>query len=330
MSHFTVMIIGDDVEGKLYPYHELECTLTREEIKEDPRSEFIVSVKKDEIRQYIHDNMFMEKYGDRKGKRARIYTTIEHDSLFNTDKVVTHNEYIKKYYEYLKNKDYASIMDDWESSIQNEKTGDWGKYTNPNAKWNWYSVGGRWTGGLKLKKFENVPAKYRHLFEFTEVGRPGLMTDSAEDGWVDSAPKILIDWNILNNPTKEKYQEDYDFWTKYVIPCSKKEYESLSDDEKRKIVREIEKELNTTTWYKASFYKNRYKNRDTFIKLNNMFSTYAVITEDGRWHAPGEMGWWGMSSETDDDYLEFKENYFERFIEPLSPKTLITIVDCHI
>lgn len=42
-------------------------------------------------------------------------------------------------------------MEDYYGYEQNKK-GDWGRWTNPNAKWDWWSVGGRWTGSLKLKE----------------------------------------------------------------------------------------------------------------------------------------------------------------------------------
>ncbi len=35
-------------------------------------------------------------------------------------------------------------------------TGKKGYWHNPNARWDWYSIGGRWAGKLKLKKAEGV------------------------------------------------------------------------------------------------------------------------------------------------------------------------------
>jgi len=315
MSHFTVMVIGDDVEGKLYPFHELECTLTREEIKEDPRCEFVVRIEKDDVRDYIAREVLRDVNGKlRRGEDGKVLS----------------DDLMKKYYELLKEKDYAQILDDWDGLELNEETGQYGRYTNPKATWDWYQVGGRWTGALKLKKLGDVPKEFRSFYEFTETGKPGLMTEEAEAGWVDSAPKVLIDWDTLNNPSKEQRQRDYDFWTKYVIPCSTKEFEALSEHEQRNKISKIEKELGYATWYRAKYYKDRYKNRENYIRMNNMFSTYAVITEDGTWHAPGEMGWFGCSSESHEDSNRFHDTYFEKFIEPLSPETMITIVDCHI
>ena len=61
------------------------------------------------------------------------------------------------------------------------------------------------------------------------------------------------------------------------------------------------------------------------------FSTYAVVTPDGKWHAPGKMGWWGFASETPEDEWMWENNYYDRFIKPaLENNWYLTIVDCHI
>ena len=49
MSHFSVLIIGDEVEEQLDPYFELECTMGQEEIKNDPRAEFVEEMSTEEL-----------------------------------------------------------------------------------------------------------------------------------------------------------------------------------------------------------------------------------------------------------------------------------------
>jgi len=60
-----------------------------------------------------------------------------------------------------------------------------------------------------------------------------------------------------------------------------------------------------------------------------MFSTYAVLTPDGEWHEPGQMGWWGMSHASQEDEKLWDEAY-ENFLKEADPNWTITIVDCHI
>lgn len=60
-------------------------------------------------------------------------------------------------------------------------------------------------------------------------------------------------------------------------------------------------------------------------------TTYAAITPDGIWHAPGEMGWWGISSDSSDQSADFKALYYEKLITPaMENEWDISIIDCHI
>ena len=71
--------------------------------------------------------------------------------------------------------------------------------------------------------------------------------------------------------------------------------------------------------------------KKTYVARETVFSTYAVVTPDGTWHAPGEMGWWAMSSETGDEIIAWDLGYYEHFIKPaIENNWHITIVDCHI
>lgn len=68
---------------------------------------------------------------------------------------------------------------------------------------------------------------------------------------------------------------------------------------------------------------------DIANNLPDDFSTYAVVTPDGNWHAPGEMGWF-CSSESEEEWSEWQKHYKERFITSSNPDWHIFIVDCHI
>lgn len=75
---------------------------------------------------------------------------------------------------------------------------------------------------------------------------------------------------------------------------------------------------------------NSAKVKDIDFDKMEDFRTYAVLTPNGQWHAPGSMGWWGMSSETNDEYEEWKEKFAEKFIKNANPEWELSIVDCHI
>lgn len=152
---------------------------------------------------------------------------------------------------------------------------------NPDSKWDWWVIGGRFSDMLTLKK--------------------GGLTDSAQVKDLDFSPD------------EKAYQRALRFWDIIV------DHKPLEEGE--------EKPFN---FYKEDYYREYYGNRETYARYCSQFSTYAVVTPDGKWHGKGEMGWWGCSSETADESKDWDEHYKERFIDTADPDWYITIVDCHI
>lgn len=61
----------------------------------------------------------------------------------------------------------------------------------------------------------------------------------------------------------------------------------------------------------------------------NPILTYAALDDEG-WQAPGEMGWFGMSSDQSEDYIAFKKEFVQRVIKSAKPDDVLVCVDCHI
>ena len=140
---------------------------------------------------------------------------------------------------------------------------------NPDSKWDWYCIGGRWSGEL-----------------------------------IDGDEAKVKDINFA--PDQETYDRAIKAWEDIV-----------DHDGKHSI-------------YSKEYYLERFGTAEKFAEYSSRFSTYAVVTPDGVWHAPGEMGWWGCSSESDDEYRDWQEHYKERFIDTADPEWILTLVDCHI
>lgn len=128
-------------------------------------------------------------------------------------------------------------------------------------------------------------------------------------GLTDSAQVKDLDFSL----DKEAYQRALRFWDIIV------DHKPLEEGE--------EKPFN---FYKESYYREYYGDRETYARYRAQFSTYAVVTPDGKWHGKGEMGWFACSSETADEAKDWEEHYKERFIDAADPEWYLTIVDCHI
>lgn len=254
MSHFTCLVLGENVEEQLEPYYELECSMSQEEMADDPRSEFIEHMTTKEL----EDDFLRVK-----------------------------NENPDLYYENLE-----TFADDYHGYFKSKDKDIWGRYTNPKSKWDWYSIGGRWTGFFKIKDNPKYP-------DDIYIGSPGLMTGPAEDGYADSIRLCDIDFEKQEKNSINKLKEN---WNEY------------------------QRKLNDGQQHAAFIYGvDPNDTVDSYIEKRKGFSTYALI-KDGIWYEKGQMGWWGISNNENENWQE----EFTKMIKSLPEDTLLTVVDCHI
>jgi len=252
MSHFTVLVIGNDVEEQLEPFYELECSMDQEEMRNDSRAEFVEELTTEELKE---------------------------------DFIKNKNDHPERYYETLE--DFAS---EYHGYIKDEFDDVWGRFTNPNSKWDWYQIGGRWSGMFKIKENPKYP-------DDIQIGTPGVFGNQPTTGYADSIRLCDVDFEGMK---KDK------------IEIAEKNWEAAQ--------KETEK---STIYWKYGIEKD--ETREKFIENSSRFSTYALL-KDGKWYAKGEMGWWAVSSNEDENWAE----EFDKMIKSLPEDTLLTVVVCHI
>lgn len=167
----------------------------------------------------------------------------------------------------------------------------YGYYENPKAKWDWWQVGGRWGGSLKLK------------------GAP-------PDKRVDEARAGDIDWDFMYGSTPEVRERLVRFWEIHV------EGREPADD----LDKEIAKEL---VLYKPQYYIDRFGSKERFVDAECAFSTYAVLRY-GEWRGQGRMLMFGCSDEKNGAAADWATGFRAEFIDKLDPDDIVAIVDCHI
>jgi hypothetical protein len=131
MSHYSVLIIGKDPELQLFPFEELggEEDPAPGRTPSDPRLEFEVLVPA----------------GEFETKAREIIANLEaEDASFAPAGLAD------RYRRLLDRGRAEDILAGWFGG-QKRLNGDWGRYRNPNAKWDWFVFGGRWGGRLLLK-----------------------------------------------------------------------------------------------------------------------------------------------------------------------------------
>lgn len=196
-------------------------------------------------------------------------------------------------------KSLAELMEPYDENlgIESEELDEEGNVIsagNPDAKWDWYSVGGRWSNMLILK-------------------------GSGGKGSADVALAGEIDWDEMYKLPKDKIELHTQFWNCHVEgqPVPANASEAL-------------KEKLKWTYYKPKYYKDRYHNLANYLAEIAMFSTFAVLDSDKGWIESGELGWFGVDSGTDEDHEKWNKNFRSRFVDTLDPEDEIIIVDYHI
>lgn len=296
MSHFAVLVIGSDVDGQLAKY--------------DENLEMPVYVK------YTKDELITKQKKDNEEYKNGTYAEYLADPI-GYAKACNDNENHLKYVSAIFPKKLRMSDEElYKEAIKYcgaEELGPNGELLssyNPDSKWDWYQVGGRYAGRIVVR-------------EGVEIDDPsfswGWDADSiekviSEGNRTDSAYKKDIDFSKMHR-TEEKYNDAIRYWELVV------EGDTPNNKDEEDIIK--------WSFYKPEYFINRYKNKETYAECTSSFSMWAVV-KDGVWYEKGEMGWWAMSNETDDEAVDWEMNFFDRFIKELPDDTLITVVDCHI
>lgn len=212
--------------------------------------------------------------------------------------------------------------------------------TNPNYKWDWWQVGGRYTGRLSAaydpeKDERNLEWKYNHSIG-AEERVPKWPTQWVEfEG--DIIQKSALNFEKLfeakRGPISAKFVmlseaikhcPDFKLWDEIDESDHGKKREIYNSQEAIKALREVDFWLED-----KEIALIRDGKRDEYVKA--VSSTHIVpfaFVHDGNWYEKGEMGWFGISVGNKEQM-----NWHDQFmgmIDSLEPTDWLTVVDCHI
>lgn len=310
MSHFTVLVIGD-VDEQLAPFDE------NIEVPEYQRG----LVSQEDKDRFL--NLYQTPSTDRD------YAPITEEQA-EENKKLSFDELYDKYGE------------DWNSNDwRKNENGEWAEYStyNPKSKWDWYQLGGRWSGDFFILK---------HGAEGGIRGSAGVFNN--ETG-IDSIRLGDVDWEAMRKRGEEKakeYWEDIEKalggnipqpeikWLDMVDENNEK-WKDVSIDEKRKIyssqpaLKELSEAENKNPNLFGFFFSLEEFNcsKEKYIERGGKSATvtYALVAK-GEWHEKGEMGWFGMSANEKEENDWFDE--FSTVIAQCDEDERVSLVDCHI
>lgn len=302
MSHFTVLVVGDDVDKQLAPYHEYESTGANDQYVQNVD---ITEEIADLIKEYSSDPEIADPLDEALEYYGINDKIVEDESLVDTNKTHTYG--------------YAVIKDGNFIKAVNR--------TNPNKKWDWWTIGGRWSGFFLMKP--NAKGT---------IGTPGIFGSNPTPGYADSAKKGDIDFARMIEKTTAESQaywdevrsvslNGWDSWEKCAELANNDQDETVKlyyGQPGRKALRASGK---TDLFYASDEVGSMTRDQYVEFSNNSIICPYAMVY-NGQWLSRGEMGWFGMST----DELS-KEEWAKKvmdIINSLSDDTQLTIVDCHI
>lgn len=357
MSHFTVMVIGDNVEEQLAPYNEQDndyCDFIdkTEEVKKEYEtgmsSEFYCS-SSSSWGQYIgketFDKLKLMKPGDcteHKVERSPMnYLNLDrkYKGYYTIDGERCKESTWFKVVEVIENDGIdpdicfegivlIECIDPPKEVYHKEKYSniekfrkDWYGYEKLDSKY-----GYRANSNSKWDWYQ-IGGRWHGMLELKK-GKKGVKGHHRAKDFDEITGKAVEDLPQYKVDQAKKGDVDWEGMRKgeeYDKAC--RFWELYIEGEEPK--NEEEKNVIKNEFYKKEFYLNKYKTKEKYAKLSTEFSTFAVL-EDGEWHERGEMGWWGCSSDTPEEAANWEEDFYNKWIKDLPDDTLITIVDCHI
>jgi len=166
MSHFAVLVVGEDIAKQLQPYHEFECTGIDD--------------------QYVQEIDVTEECK----KHGLDWYGLE-------DKTVTNEAQIDRK---NKHKYGFAIIDNKGNLVKAVNR------TNPNKKWDWWTIGGRWSDYFLLKDGTRASYGLKKEIDFAETMKVCTFAVVKESQWYEKGEMGW--WAIVNN------QKDLDVWRK--------------------------------------------------------------------------------------------------------------------
>jgi hypothetical protein len=317
MSHFTVLVVGEDVDKQLAPYHEFECTGEDNEYVQDVDStEEAKQAYESHLHGFIKGATFLEFVQDYYGRKSVLFG----------EKPDLAEEHKYGYVLLDENGDVAKVIN----------------RTNPNKKWDWYQIGGRWNGFFKLKAgLTGVQG---------ECGVPALFDPDYKPPTADRADQCFkgdIDIEAMRDEAGATAAKNYDLFASVIegLPpivsweeiLEKHGLENIdaARDESARLVHILYhaqpavkalRENKDTVWFEPN---NFACSREEYIQTarDGALMTFAIV-KDGKWHERGKMGWFAFVS-NEKESGEW-ESEFNALIDSAPAYTLFTVVDCHI
>ncbi|TCL90327.1 hypothetical protein C8J38_10843 [Rhizobium sp. PP-WC-2G-219] len=403
MSHFAVFVVTpefptEDVLAKtLAPWHEFECTGLDNEFvvdvdkTEEARSEFkdAIETRLRDQNGILHDRFdetgawkpeFSQPNDDKYGSLRKEFIPEGFESVeIPASDVVTFAEWASDYYGWKIAKSEAEIdkADTHKHGhILVDESGDVVRCidrTNPNATWDWWQLGGRYSGRLAAgydpekdpanietcwlcqgtgKRSDEIavqcrvgnpeytcngcdgkgrsvkwPSKWTNIGNVARWGQ--LDMEALKAGKVAERREMVEELRQKSGLSFEDFEQGFhayksakSIWLE--LPEPKPRGAEFSAWLKTQAEGDLALAYNSADIW-GSIEADEGQSISDWIEATPAISTYAAVF-NGKWCAKGEMGWFGMSQDEDEDW----HSQFQKLLTTISADHYVSFVDCHI
>jgi len=323
MSHFTVLVPADDEQHLveiLEPWMENCCST--------PHLQYMTfHDREDELHEEAKEVIAADSWVGEKNPDAVGLTMLE----------------------FYGEGDFAKFCQEWAGLTGKDPIkGRYGGWQNDDAKWDWYVIGGRWTGFLQLKQKPTPESIHKGL---VGVGQPGLGASWDRDlSHCDWAPASWIDWDGMRRKDFEANLKRFRTIQKCQAESKEADVKPFLDKYRDSFLEYLEKhedqETSLEEYTRQQLFDKALSEEKIFLwgprddelmdmseeefiakyKANALF--FAFVTE-GHWVQRAQMGYWGLSRDPNEDY-DAAFWTFVKELEESSPEQRVYLVDAHI
>jgi hypothetical protein len=258
--HFLVIVVGGDVDRQMEPFQEggldacPQHDLEFDDVEDESREHYLTGV--------FDGPLAAGQQPDQHGKPLR-----EVFPSFDQYMLAVHGE-------------------------RDEATGRYGDWYNPRGQYDWYRVGGRYSGHLVLK-----PGRER------SIGCPGAGDEPECQERADEAVKGDIDFEVMSRERRDGL----------VAAWDELERTGKTSDRRAKDAYGIPETVTTREQLLG------------YARVRSANDAPAAVVVEGEWFGP----WWVPDGQTEEAAARWGE-WYAALLVSLPEDALLTVIDCHV
>jgi hypothetical protein len=289
VSHFSVLVVAqspdeEELTSLLQPYHEFECTGIDDQYVQD------IDLTEEVLAQFAdfdrNDDEFISRVESYYGFPVKGDSSEEDEA-------------------------YGYITLDEDGKLKSVV-----RRTNPNRKWDWWQVGGRWSGLLLTRLGEKVDQAQKINIDFDLMVAKSISRQAQKYEMVQECLATQVEPFMTWEETRKLYPDDIN------------KAQEVYDQQPAMIARSAKsKERGCLDLFFNGFEETSKQTMSDCIDQakREALLTFAYLDTNG-WQQRGQMGWFSVFSDENDDW----SCHLKKLIEEIPDDHYLTIVDCHI